>query len=277
MGWDCWPPGSLEDVVNLYGGPRRFLLVNIPAVLLALGADFLGSMRALLSLDVLQPTVRAFRLDGIYSVRGFKRHYIDAPLSCTFKFPGDWIYDPALEMAMQQRRDSGRTYRTAGGDRGQVTSSTPLPLVSLCPQAGAKTGQSLTLTASSAGKSSSLAEALGSSEEAQALLIRRFLKGSLREAQAQPVAATALSASVGGRESYRLEMQVRYSGASGAADVGAAEDELSVWTTVQLVDGGGSRASYLLFLTAIAPGAAPAVERDRVRIAAESLEKLQTM
>ena len=34
--------------------------------------------QALLSLDAFTPLVRSLRLDGVYAVRGLKRHYIDA-------------------------------------------------------------------------------------------------------------------------------------------------------------------------------------------------------
>jgi len=228
-------------------------------------------MRALLSLDALRPLVRASRLDGVYPVRGYKRHYIDEPLSCTFSFPGDWVYDPMLEMALQ-RRKSG-TYSSVGS-RG---SSAPLPLVSLCPQAGNGAGLSLGLFVSSAGKASTLAEALGSLEDAQAGIIRRFLAGSPAGAEAEPVSAVAVpAAEAGGREAYRFEMSVRTSAgpAGAAAGPGDWAGLLTVWTTAQLVPGAGGQPAYVLRLTGVAPLSAPAEERARVRAATESLEAL---
>lgn len=268
-GWDCWPPTTIDDVFNLYGGPRRFFLVNIPAALLALGADAFGSMRALLSLDGMQPTVRSLRLDGVYPVRGFKRQYIDAPLSCTFAFPGDWVYDPLLEVALQ-RRKAGPTYSSRGR-----ASEAPLPLVSLCPQAGTSTGLSLALFANPVGRSATLAEALGALEEAQAGLLRRFLAGSAPGTRAEPVSAAASPAtSAGGRDSYRLEMQVQL-GASeaGQTTVEGRGEQRSVWTTAQLARGDSGK-SYVLLLTGTAPLSSFAEDRALVKAAVDSLEAL---
>mmetsp|Transcript_13939 Transcript_13939/g.38056 ORF Transcript_13939/g.38056 Transcript_13939/m.38056 type:complete len:432 (-) Transcript_13939:40-1335(-) len=295
VGWACWPPSSLEDVVNLYGGPRRFLLVNVPVALLALAADFLGSMRALLSFDALQPAVRPLRLDGLYVVRGLKRHYIDAPLSCTFTFPGDWIYDPALEVAFQKRR-AGPTYTMASGrgrGRGSTAASAPLPLVSVCPQAGAQTGFSVSLYANSAGKAETLAEALGPPEDAAAVIMKRFVEGAPslpgQEAQAELVAAsTSPAPRPGGRESYHLELRVRYVARRDATSVGAGAqagafearsgdeaEALSVWATAQLAErSGGAQSAYVLFLTGVAPFSGSPTDRDRVRAAAESLDAI---
>jgi len=275
-----WPPSSFEDVLALYGGPRRFLLVNVPAVLLALGADFFGSMRTLLSIDALRPLVRRLRLDGVYPVRGFKRHYIDEPLSCTFSFPGDWVYDPMLEMALQRRKFS--TYSSGGRSGGRSGSAAPLPLVSICPQAGAGTGLSLGLFVTSAGRATTLAEALGSLEEAQAGNIRRFLAGSPPGAEAEAISASAVSAEqAGGRGSYRFELRVRTAAggaaspdAGGQAGVSGIDGPLSVWTTAQLAQSTEGRPAYLLMLTGVAPLAAPADERSRVQASVESLEAL---
>jgi len=265
-GWACWPPTSIDDVFNLYGGPRRFFLVNIPAALLALGADAFGSMRALLSLDAMQSTVRSLRLDGVYPVRGFKRQYIDAPLSCTFAFPGDWVYDPLLEVALQRRKA-----RPTFSSRGRAPEA-PLPLVSLCPQAGTGTGLSLALFANPGGRSSTLVEALGTLEEAQVGLVRRFLASSAPGTEAEPVSAVeSLAAASGGRDSYRLEMRIKLGSSESGQTTG--DGQRSVWTTAQLARSDTGK-SYVLLFTGTAPLSASAEDRALVKSAVDSLEAL---
>lgn len=94
-------------VVALYGGPRRFALLNIPIALFSLVTNQFGMTEALLAQEGLKPTVRDFRLDGLYPVNGLKRHYVDPPLSCTFQYPQDFVYDKALEFARIQQSQLG--------------------------------------------------------------------------------------------------------------------------------------------------------------------------
>ncbi|OLP81000.1 hypothetical protein AK812_SmicGene38509, partial [Symbiodinium microadriaticum] len=157
MGWANWPPTSLQQVMNLYGGTRRFLIVNVPLLFVGLGANLLGSFSALLSLDAFTPLVRSLRLDGVYAVRGLKRHYIDG-LSCTFTYPGDWVYDASLEISRYRRQEKTLTL---GGGRN---TGAPLPLVAVCPQETSDASVAL-YAVPAAG--ATMSQALGSPEQAQ--------------------------------------------------------------------------------------------------------------
>ncbi|CAJ1348117.1 unnamed protein product [Effrenium voratum] len=261
MGWNSanWPPTSLRQVMNLYGGTRRFLIVNVPLLFVALGANFFGSLSALLSQEALAPLVRDWRLDGVYAVRGLKRHYIDG-LSCTFTYPGDWVYDPGLEISRFRREEQAYSSRGARG-------GSPLPLVAVKPDKGSA---SLALYALPAA-GQSLQQALGSPTDAESIagpVALGYLPAKKgREAVADLLVAKSLPADGARRESYRLQWRVLYK------DSQAPEQSPSwdIYANLQLVNRGDK--SYILLLAGSLPIGEDAA-KDQVRSATDSLEAL---
>lgn len=260
MGWANWPPTSLQQVMNLYGGTRRFLIVNVPLLFVGLGANLLGSFSALLSLDAFTPLVRSLRLDGVYAVRGLKRHYIDG-LSCTFTYPGDWVYDASLEISRYRRQEKTLTL---GGGRN---TGAPLPLVAVCPQETSDASVAL-YAVPAAG--ATMSQALGSPEQAQStagtLALGYLPARKGKEAKADLVSAEAIA---GEQDSYQLQWRVVYS------EDGAPEQNLSwdVWASLQLTTLASGK-PYLLVLAGITSASADAAQRARVEEATKSLAAL---
>eukprot|EP00439_Symbiodinium_sp_Y106_P064679 s2585_g10.t1 len=260
MGWANWPPTNLQQVMNLYGGTRRFLIVNVPLLFVGLGANLLGSFSALLSLDAFTPLVRSLRLDGVYAVRGLKRHYIDG-LSCTFTYPGDWVYDASLEISRYRRQEKTLTL---GGGRN---TGAPLPLVAVCPQEGSDASVAL-YAVPAAG--ATMSEALGSPEQAQStagtLALGYLPARQGKEAKADLVSAKAIA---GDQDSYQLQWRVVYS------EDGAPEQNLSwdVWASLQLTTLASGK-PCLLVLAGIASASSDAVQCARVEEASKSLAAL---
>ncbi|CAE7249623.1 unnamed protein product [Symbiodinium sp. CCMP2592] len=260
MGWANWPPTNLQQVMNLYGGTRRFLIVNVPLLFVGLGANLLGSFSALLSLDAFTPLVRSLRLDGVYAVRGLKRHYIDG-LSCTFTYPGDWVYDASLEISRYRRQEKTLTL---GGGRN---TGAPLPLVAVCPQEGSDASVAL-YAVPAAG--STMSEALGSPEQAQStagtLALGYLPARKGKEAKADLVSAKSIA---GDQDSYQLQWRVVYS------EDGAPAQNLfwDVWASLQLTTLASGK-PYLLVLAGIASASSDAAQRARVEEASKSLAAL---
>jgi len=262
MGWANWPPTSLQQVMNLYGGTRRFLIVNVPLLFVGLGANLLGSFSALLSLDVFTPLVAALRLDGVYAVRGLKRHYIDG-LTCTFTYPGDWVYDPALEISRYRRQEKALSL---GGTRN---AGAPLPLVAVKPQDSSDMNVALYAVPATG---PTLSRAVGSPEQAQstagAVALGYLPARRGKEAKAELVSATSVESE---RESYELQWRVIY------ADVNKPDESTDmswdVWATLQLTTPPGGK-SYVLVLAGVARTSADESQRVLARAAARSLAAL---
>eukprot|EP01031_Cornospumella_fuschlensis_P047090 gene47090-57670_t len=74
-------------------GPWRALSFSVLAVLLAVGANFLGVTS--LALSTHPEAARALQLDVLYPVQGLQR-YVDEERRFSFVFPYRWVMDPQV-------------------------------------------------------------------------------------------------------------------------------------------------------------------------------------
>ena len=144
-------------------------------------ADLGGSMRLLLSLN--PRLARQYRLDGVYALAPsdgnplqctvspgacVKRWYGSEPYLCTFTYPGDWAQDPSVAFAQQEP-----TVLSSRSPRRPTAKN--LPLVAVGPAGGGAASGGLSVALySRRTKAASLAEALGSPEQALSDVMGRF-------------------------------------------------------------------------------------------------------
>lgn len=85
---------------------RRFILGTITGTALALGADFLGSTSAILSLN--PELFRGLRVDVLYPIGGYKR-CLETSQGFEFIFPKTWVGDQTLLYRAVQRGERERS------------------------------------------------------------------------------------------------------------------------------------------------------------------------
>lgn len=85
---------------------RRFVVGTIAGSLIALGADFLGSTSAILSLN--PDFFRGFRADVLYPIGGYKR-CLETSKGFEFIFPKEWVGDQTLLYRAAQRGEWERS------------------------------------------------------------------------------------------------------------------------------------------------------------------------
>lgn len=77
--------------------PLRFISFNLLAVILALGANFLGVTSTLMS-NINPSEFENLGFNQIYEINGFRKH-VDSEFRYEFKFPSDWIIDQSIVLA----------------------------------------------------------------------------------------------------------------------------------------------------------------------------------
>ncbi|KAG0625780.1 hypothetical protein M758_2G080400, partial [Ceratodon purpureus] len=85
---------------------RRFVLGTVAGSLIALGADFLGTTSAILSLN--PEFFRGLRADVLYPIAGYKR-CLEASKGFEFIFPQTWVGDQTLLYRAAQRGERKRS------------------------------------------------------------------------------------------------------------------------------------------------------------------------
>ena len=101
-----------RDAARVGLDPGRFIAFNSLALVLALGANFLGVTEGLLSIAP-QPLISASRrlgIDQIYAVKGFKR-YVSEDGRYEFKYPSTWLQDQAVVMKKVKTAELPQTLR----------------------------------------------------------------------------------------------------------------------------------------------------------------------
>ena len=83
--------------------PKRFVVFNLLALLLAIGANFLGVTSWLLTASH-PDTFRQMRADIVYPIQGYQRYY-DAKEGFEFIYPFRWQMDPRIMLAQQRQRE----------------------------------------------------------------------------------------------------------------------------------------------------------------------------
>jgi hypothetical protein len=84
--------------------PLRFVFFNLLAIVIALGANFLGSTSFLLS-TIKSPVWEQLQLDEVYPINGFRRHF-DKEDGYNFKYPANWFIDRAILLADIRDRET---------------------------------------------------------------------------------------------------------------------------------------------------------------------------
>lgn len=95
------PTSSNRNQLNI--DPIRFILFNCLAVILALGADFVGITSNLIS-NTFPETFQKSKIDQIYAIDGYRR-YVDKDDHYEFRFPSRWLIDQAIILAEIRERE----------------------------------------------------------------------------------------------------------------------------------------------------------------------------
>ena len=81
---------------------RRFVTFNALALILAIGANFLGMTSSILTSS--NPEFfRSIKLDQLYSIGGFRR-YVNSENKYEFIFPNRWLVDQSILLSSINNR-----------------------------------------------------------------------------------------------------------------------------------------------------------------------------
>ena len=97
-----------QDVARVGIDPTRFVAYNLLALLIAVGANFLGITEGLLAVAP-APVLRMAKdsgLDQIYSVKGFKR-YLSTENNYEYNYPSSWLQDQTIALRKVPTAQSG--------------------------------------------------------------------------------------------------------------------------------------------------------------------------
>lgn len=89
--------------------PKRFLLFNLLAITLAIGANFLGGTSVLLS-STFPEYFQQHQFDQIYPINGYKRH-VDTQDHYEFRIPENWLIDRSVVLAEARERELPQNIR----------------------------------------------------------------------------------------------------------------------------------------------------------------------
>lgn len=95
-----------QDVARVGIDPTRFVAYNLLALLIAVGANFLGITEGLLAVAP-APVLRMAKdsgLDQIYSVKGFKR-YLSTENNYEYNYPSSWLQDQTIALRKVQSQE----------------------------------------------------------------------------------------------------------------------------------------------------------------------------
>lgn len=92
--------------------PKRFIAFNLLAVVLAIGANFVGITSSLLSSRA--DYFRDIRADIIYPINGYQRYY-NKEEGFEFLFPINWRQDPRMLFAKEKERETPLALRNRNG------------------------------------------------------------------------------------------------------------------------------------------------------------------
>jgi len=141
---------------------KRFILFNALAIILALGANFIGITSTLMSIT--NPEYfRSLKLDELYAINDFRR-YSDADDKYEFVFPSDWVQDRTILLANIRDREIPQMMRKNKG------SSTPKPDVAYGPM-NTNGKENVSVIKSQVMPGFSIREVLGSPKEAAEYLL----------------------------------------------------------------------------------------------------------
>jgi hypothetical protein len=139
---------------------KRFVTYNLLAVVLALGANFLGITSTLMSAT--NPTFfRSLGVDQLYAVEGYRR-YSDVEDKYDFVFPSEWVMDQGVMTANARERELPMELRQR---RSQVR-----PRVAFGPVKGSGK-ENLSVIKSSVMPGFNIQTVLGTPKEAAELLL----------------------------------------------------------------------------------------------------------
>lgn len=144
---------------------KRFVLFNALAIVLALGANFIGITSTLMSIT--KPEYfRSLKLDELYAINDFRR-YSDSDDKYEFIFPSDWVQDRTILLANIRDRELPQMMRKNNKRSG---STTPKPDVAYGPM-NTNGKENVSVIKSQVMPGFSIREVLGSPREAAEYLL----------------------------------------------------------------------------------------------------------